>query len=155
VLLRLLVSAAVACSLLVVVIAFGMRTLQSGLAPLPGAGTGEPGAPVDMPLYRAPLDAPRFTERDVAALRDYLAVSPADRLAAALAESDARFLGVNGFTLLVPSVADAPRAIREGRVNTIPGTTENAISEEHADLVSRATRYAGAYNALLLRRGVE
>jgi DNA-binding transcriptional LysR family regulator len=60
-----------------------------------------------------------------------------------------------GFTLLVPSVADAPRAIREGRVNTIPGTTENAISEEHADLVSRATRYAGAYNALLLRRGVE
>jgi hypothetical protein len=98
---------------------------------------------------------PRFTERDVEALRRYLAVSPADRLAEALTNADTRFLGVSGLTMSVPSVDDAPRAIREGRVHSIPGTTDAVISEEHADLVQRASRYAGAYNALLLRRGYE
>jgi len=153
VLLRLAVSAAVATTLLVVLISLGMRTLRSG--PMPEETPAAAPAPVGFPLQRAELEAPRFTERDVAALRDFLTVSPADRLEAALADSDARFLGVSGFSLDVPSVADAPRAIREGRVRPIPGTTDAAISEEHAELIQRATRYAGAYNALLLRRGME
>jgi len=149
VLLRLAVSAGVAFTLVAALIVLGTGLLRSGprLDIVPAAP-----APVGLPLRRTgEIEGPRFTERDVAELRAFLAVSPADRLEEALTRRDARFLGVNGFTVAVPSVDDPLRAIREGRVYTIPGTTDAAISEQHAELVSRARRYAGAYNALLLR----
>jgi hypothetical protein len=94
----------------------------------------------------------RFTQRDVDALRLYLSTSPGNRLTAALDAGDTRFLGVNGLAMDVPSVEDASRAVREGHVHSIPGTTDAAISEEHAELIARARRYAAAYNALLLSR---
>lgn len=149
--LRLVVSASVAVVLLMVTITFGMRTLR-GVGPIGGVATSEP-EPVGIPLRRThDVALARFTQRDVDALREYLTTSPRDRLAAALAEEDTRFLGVSGLAMDVPSVDDAARAVREGHVRSIPGTTDAAISEEHAELIARARRYAAAYNALLLSR---
>ncbi len=153
--LRLVVSASLAIVLVVVAINFGMRTLR-GVGPIDGVEMSEPEPapePVGIPLRQThDLALARFTQRDVDALREYLTTSPRDRLAAALAEEDTRFLGVRGLSTDVPSVDDASRAVREGRVQTIPGTTDAAINEEHAELIARARRYAAAYNALLLSR---
>jgi hypothetical protein len=149
--LRLVVSASVAIVLLMAAITFGMRTLR-GVGPIGGVTTSEP-EPVGIPLHPThDVALARFTQRDVEALREYLTTSPGDRLAAALAGEDTRFLGVSGLAMDVPSVDDAARAVREGRVRSIPGTTDAAISEEHAELIARARRYAAAYNALLLSR---
>jgi len=149
--LRLVVSASVAVVLVMAAITYGMRTLR-GVGPIGGVVTSEPEPePVGIPLRQThDVALARFTQRDVDALHDFLTTSPRDRLDQALAGEDTRFLGVSGLAMEVPSVDDAARALREGRVLSIPGTTDAAISEEHAELIARARGYAAAYNALLL-----
>ena len=85
---------------------------------------------------------------DVAQLRRFLAVAPAARLAAALAEKDGRCLGVMGYAIETPGVSRTIAA--ERGVSIIPGTSDMLMSEDHADLNRRARHYADKYNTLLL-----
>ncbi len=157
--LRLVISAGAATALLAVVIAVGARFLQWLPAPEPPAPEAsqpaDAGAPDEdgLALSLSPAGAPvQITERDVADLREFLAESPGARLARALADSDPRFLGLNGAVVLVPGIEDPERAVHEGRVRLIPGTSDQPISDEHEALVERSRRYATAYNALLSQR---
>jgi hypothetical protein len=152
--LRLAVSAAVATALLALVIIVGAHFLERLPAPEPpdAAPPAEPAEPDEVGAalsLSGDLPPERITERDVDELREFLAESPGARLRRSLADSDMRFLGVNGRGVTVPGIEDPERALREGRVLWIPGTSERSISDEHEVLIERSRRYARAYNALL------
>lgn len=157
--LRLVASAAVATALLAVVITVGARFLERLPAPEPlEPDTPEPAATAQsgdggLTLSLAGESPPaRIGEREVAELREFLAESPGARLRRALAESDRRWLGIDGRSVEVPGAEDPERALREDRVLLIPGTSDRSISDEHEALIERSRRYARAYNALLSQR---
>lgn len=142
---RLAASAGIALALLFAAILIGSRFVG------PGADPG--GEPVghSLDLNDVPVGAAR-SARGVDALRDFLGESPAARLDQALARSDVRWLGIGRLGWEVPGVNAAALGGDRQRVRPIPGTEGATTSDEHAELIERARRYAAAYNALLIRR---
>ena len=92
-------------------------------------------------------DAPQMDE-----LRAFLAVPVDERLNDALSKDDFRPLGIWGFTLIVPGVADTTHIQVPKDVLVIPGTSDALISEEHGRLVGEALDYATDYNTRLRGR---
>ncbi|MEM7413265.1 MAG: hypothetical protein AAF430_23745 [Myxococcota bacterium] len=143
--LRLLVSGAIALALLFFVIWFGYGVIRGGIGPL--YEEGDPGLPLR-------LEGETPLQSDAEALRAFLGTNPAARLERALAEQDVRFLGVQREGLEVPGLPPG-ESIAPSRVLVVPGTGTVYRSGDHANLDRRALRYASAYNALLLKRLTE
>ena len=85
-------------------------------------------------------------------LREFLAISPQNRLDAAVEAGDLRFLGVPDFVgLYAPCYGyRAVEGIYSGNLYVIPQTLNVQLSDEHAELNRRAYVYARQYNHLLL-----
>jgi hypothetical protein len=97
--------------------------------------------------------SPPATASDSAAVQSLRWLDSADAqrdLSSALGRGDRRFIGIYGFTRLVPGV-DVSLASRYG-VRYLRGTSDALESREHARLNSLARNYAERYNKLLLER---
>jgi hypothetical protein len=92
--------------------------------------------------------APRTTA-SVDDLERFIGVPLEERLAAARAAADGRFLGVYGYTLSVPGVPDNESDAAGRGVLPIPGTSDSRRSERESELNAKALAYALRYNELL------
>ena len=86
---------------------------------------------------------------EVSALRQFLANEPTQLAHIAITEGKTEFLGVAGYSLVVPGV-DSPRCpIDRALVRIMPATTDVICGLEHAQLINRASAFAAKYNAVV------
>lgn len=72
---------------------------------------------------------------------------------AALARGDSRFVGVMGYSLVVPGVTNFPTMTDDfKRVRIIPNTSDVILNRAHEHLQEVASDYATRYNLELMRR---
>ena len=90
---------------------------------------------------------PESDANQLASVRDFLAISPKERLGQAIEEGDLRFLGVPDFSgMYVPCYGHSASA---EMLNVVPQTLNVQLSEDHAELNKRVYEYARQYNYLL------
>lgn len=90
---------------------------------------------------------PESDANQLAGTRDFLAISPQERLDLAVEAGDLRFLGVPDFVgLYVPCYGHRASA---DILNVTPQTLNIRLSAEHAEVNKRVYEYARKYNYLL------
>jgi hypothetical protein len=67
----------------------------------------------------------------------------------AFASHDYRFVGVNGYVVVVPGMDEGDPLVRKYGKRIIEGTTDAPCDKEHSSLVDSAQEYAIAYNKKL------
>ena len=107
------------------------------------------------PALRAQESGLRHQESELAARADSLGdLSPEQELNAALARGDRRYIGLMGYTIIVPGVSwdhgCHPRSYDS--VVVIAGTSDAVDSKDRERLNRTAAEYAKQYNTLLLQR---
>lgn len=91
--------------------------------------------------------SPESDANQLSSVREFLAISPKERLDLAIEEGDLRFLGAPDFSgIYVPCYGHSSSA---EMLNVIPQTLNLQLSEEHAELNKRVYEYARQYNYLL------
>lgn len=85
-------------------------------------------------------------------LSGLLALKKSDPIAdevKAFASHDYRFLGVNGYVVVIPGVEEGDPLVRIHGKRIIEGTTDAPCDKEHSLLVDSAQKYAATYNKKL------
>ena len=90
---------------------------------------------------------PESDTDELTKIREFLAISPQERLDSAVKAGDLRFLGVPDFVrMYVPCYGHNASA---DVLNVVPQTLNVLLTEEHAELNRRVNEYAREYNYLL------
>lgn len=85
-------------------------------------------------------------------LSGLLALKKSDPIAdeaKAFASHDYRFVGVNGYVVVVPGMEEGDPLVRKHGKRIIEGTTDAPCDKEHSLLVGSAQKYAITYNRKL------
>lgn len=91
---------------------------------------------------------PESDADELARIREFLAISPQQRLMSAIAAGDFRFLGAPDFVgIYVPC---SGHRVDPDVLHIMPQTLNVEVSEEHAQLNRRVYMYARQYNYLLV-----
>lgn len=76
---------------------------------------------------------------------------PESDLANNLKNGDKRFIGINGYTCVVPGITESNSVLVSAYgIHCLRGTSDAIDSFEHAQLMSIAIQYAKQYNKLLI-----
>ena len=90
------------------------------------------------------------SSEDFAILKQISKADPKKEFKKAIAKKDYRFMGVYGYTLMVPGVPDYDvKYSKKYKVWGIPGTSDAALDVKHWKLIKKVKKYAEAYNKLL------
>ena len=70
-----------------------------------------------------------------------------------LKNNDMRFIGVYGFTIMLPGIPDEYKfkIAKQYGIRAIKGTSDKIESSLHSDLISKAYGYAYEYNKILVK----
>ncbi len=86
---------------------------------------------------------------EISALRELLRSKPTLMAQSAIAQGDANFLGVAGYSVVVPGIDSSGCFVDRTFVRLVPGTTDAICSAEHVQLIRSATAFAAEYNGVI------